>query len=149
MCNPKPVKPPDSTPVEPDWRKLRLKFFLSLCLFGFLAGMMLRQLTGTADAEHNRLLSISQQAASLELCFAQPPQVRTHAELSAMWSIAPVAATQRQQGELRMAQDEVASWILLWRDNSLQLGITALGQLHTQWRYSNDSCVLFVVSRQT
>lgn len=100
--------------------------------------------------QHNQLLSVIPLPAGLELCFSHPPEVQQahDGSAAAMWNIAQVAQTPRQQGELLMAQGEMASWILLWHEQRLQLGVTALGQIHQQWRRSNDNCVVFAVSRQ-
>lgn len=149
MQAPRLKKQADSTLIEPDWRKLRLQVFASLCLFGFLFGLMLGKLR--QEPAPAQLTLVRAEPGALELCFDRLPEITSQAGTAdLLWLLQPVASVEDASGDLSLPDAGQVRWIMHWQQEQLRLGITAIGALSASWQPAdNKGCVRLLVSRQT
>ncbi len=127
-------------------RQWRIKFFASLCLLGFMGGLMLGKVL-RPEPSLPHLLHIKPQGAALQLCFTQLPQAAVITETGAFVMLLAVEAVDEQTGRLILAEGESVSWQLTPRRDGMQLGVVGLQPLQAVWEKDTDNpgCILIQV----
>lgn len=119
-----------------------LKFLASLCLLGFLVGLMLGDvLKKPQQPATNQLLHLEEIQDGIRLCFNRLPEVRSGSEQGFYWlgfvSVQGKAAT----GGLNLPGQGRIKWQLEQRPEGLLLGFAALQPLQGSWQAGTSSCI--------
>lgn len=122
-------------------RNLLLKFFGSLCLLGFLAGLMFGKLFNDAnDSGVNQVISVAQTEQGVELCFSKPPVVKESKGQGFYWLRFDGVAAVKGDGDLLLAEKTRVRWQLRAYQAGVQLGFVSLSPVTGRWSV-NANCV--------
>ncbi len=129
-------------------RQWRIKFFASLCLLAFLAGLMLGKLLKPDPAQPARLLQVDMLGPELDLCFSRLPKAAVIDEDGVFAMLFAVEQAEARQGILSLPEGDAASWRLTPRSDGMQLGIVSLQPLQGRWERvaGMKSCIRVSVS---
>lgn len=114
-------------------RSWRRKFFASICLFAFMAGLMLGAVFKPKPEKVPELLQVRTLESALELCFSRLPRAAVPESPGMFVMLLAVAETAEQRGSLRLAGGQRAGWRLESRPGGMQLGVVGLQPLHGSW----------------
>lgn len=125
---------------EPKRWQWRIKFFASLCLFGFMVGLMLGQLIHGRPDGLARLKKLEQLDEGLLLCFSRAVGVAEVSEQGLYALYLQGVKLEPAAGSL-LVQGHQVRWALQPEQSQARLSLVSLPALKGNWQGTEKGCI--------